>query len=187
MSGKKFAMTQSIPWVVWLYALRKDFLLDNQLFFAEYVRFEDEDYSIKCMIKAKRVKYIPLVVVCYSVNNDGQTSKVNKDDVAKISDMFKGIERTKQIAIEAMAQDKALGNLILGHHFFMYKSVIMRYLWHLPPKVILHFLKNYQPYKPCNDFLLTFCLLHPKCFAYGIILGKPFFPLLRKIYLLRKK
>ena len=181
MSGSEFINSQKVSWMGCLFALKKEFLFAQHIQFAEYVRFEDEDFALKCVARAKSIRYAPLQIFYY-IHNPEQTSSVN-NSLSKVTDMFKAMKRTEQLAIEESATNQNTCNILLGHHWFMYKSTLMRYLWRLSPKHILSLLCTYRPYTPCPSKLLTFCAKHPRIVGCCLIAAKPILPLVRKVYL----
>ena len=57
----------------WRKIYRRSFLLENNLFFAEKVMYEDVDYSFKVFAKAQRVKHIDFSPYCYRDNSSSIT------------------------------------------------------------------------------------------------------------------
>lgn len=49
----------------WLYFLRRDFLVQNEIMFTDGIKHEDKEYSAKCFARAKTVKYIPSNFILY--------------------------------------------------------------------------------------------------------------------------
>lgn len=181
MSGSLFLQTQGIPWVPWLYALRRRFLLEQHIAFAESVRFEDTDYSLHCIAKAKRVRFIPLVVLVHTCHA-GQTTQVN-NDVEKIIDMFKPLTRIKKIAQEAGIEDPACEEAIMGHYRYIFRVNVTRILWRIPAKDIINILHIYRPSLPQPDWFMRLCATHPMLVAFLLIIAKPWLPLARKVYI----
>lgn len=184
MSGRDFMCKQEIPWVPWCYIYKRSFLIDNQIWFVENVRFEDADYVIRCTVKAKRIAFIPLVVICH-VTNDNQTTLVG-NDISKIIDLFRLSYRVKLLGIEEKKYDLECSNAVMGHHLFCHKYDILRYLWRVPFKKMVYILNNYKAYTPNNSILLTFSAKCPFIFALILQTMKPFFPLLRRMYMFIK-
>lgn len=184
MSGRQFVKIQDFPWAVWYYIYNRDFLLDSDVSFAENVRFEDTDFVIKSIIKAHSIKYVKSAIICHTCNR-AQTTLIG-NDTSKILDNFKMAERTKLVGIDELKCDRECGERILGIHLFIYKERVKRYLWRLPVRDIFRVLKRYRLHVPCRDRLLAFCARHPVVFGCCVVAGKPFFPLLRKLYLIKR-
>src|SRR5690554_3528206 len=49
----------------WLYILKRDFLLQNNIMFTDGIKHEDKEFSAKCFARAKSVKYIPANFILY--------------------------------------------------------------------------------------------------------------------------
>ena len=56
---ERYASEGLIYGVVWMHYLRRDFLLENEAFFAENIFFEDNDWTVRIYMNAKRMSYIP--------------------------------------------------------------------------------------------------------------------------------
>lgn len=185
LSGLEYTEKEAIPYVVWLYALKRDFLIQNKIEFAENVRFEDVDFSINCIVHAKDVMCIPLQVIAY-VANQTSTSVV-KADLQKIEEMFKATERVKNIALKQMESSRMKSEIVLNHHWYMYKNTMFRYLWRLSPSNILRILATYHPYSPSPYKVLNVCAKYPFLLGISIILCRPFILMGYKMYSRRKR
>ncbi|MCM1317571.1 MAG: glycosyltransferase, partial [Bacteroides sp.] len=185
MSGRKFIQTQQIPWCPWCYAYRRGFMLENDIFFEENVRFEDTDFTIRSTIAAKKMAYIPVKVVKY-LYWEGQTCKIG-EDFQRIYDYFKMSRRIRAVGENVLDEDQATAKAVMGHHHFMHKANIQRYLWRLPFKQKLQILRECRAYTPCSDRMLSFSSRYPLAFACILQGVKPLLPIVRKVYLKLKK
>lgn len=183
MTGRDFAQKNAIPWVPWLYIYRRSFLIENNLFFLENVRFEDTDYSIACFVSAKKIKYSPILVYQYEVNDTPSTTKVGVDvnKVVEIFELNRRIGNIYQREMEKKEYDAA--KVVKAHYDFGYKSMIVRYWWRLSYKDRQSLLMEYKPILPCNDKLVSFIGTYPKLFLFMSIIVKPILPVVRFIYL----
>lgn len=181
MSGREFLKKNSIPWVPWLCAYCRRFLLDNNLFFEENVLFEDADYVIDCIRHAVSIKYVPVIVYRYRVYNT-QTSQIGTD-IKKIIGLFDLNERIKALCLDEKERDYDVAAVINGHYEFRFKSIILRYWWHLSYKDRKELLVAYKPMQPCEDKLLSFIGKYPRLFLMTITVVKPLLPVLRYLYL----
>ncbi len=181
MSGSLFLQTQGIPWVPWLYALRRRFLIEQHISFVENVRFEDTDYSLCCIAKAQRVRFLPMVIIAHTTHS-GQTTCIN-NDAEKIVDMFKPLLRIKQIALDAGQQDPACGEAVMSHYRFIFRVNVTRYLWRIPAKDIVKILHTYRPTLPQPNYFMRLCATYPTLVAILLIVAKPLLPFFRKFYL----
>ena len=57
-----FYNDHGVLYVCWLLVIRRSFLLENELFFAEGVHYEDNDWMLRMFLAAKRICYLPLVL-----------------------------------------------------------------------------------------------------------------------------
>lgn len=181
MTGREFIVSQKIPWVVWSCAYKRDFLLQNDIRFEENIRFEDVDFLIKSIIVASGVVYRPIELVVHTLSQS-QTTQVN-NDADKITDLFRLADRIKRIGIDEQAIDPRSANAVMGHHLYMYKSNVIRYLWRLSPSQIFHLLQNFRAYTPTDIRWLSFSARHPRIFAGCLVFIKPLIPIFRKLYL----
>ncbi len=182
MSGQEFIKRNNIPWVPWLCAYRREFLLKNNLSFEENVRFEDTDYIMKCIMYARQMAYNPIWIYRYYIY-DIRTTQVGHNKT-KIEEIFRLSSRILRLYQENLSIDKEAAAVIKSHYEFMYKQNIMRYLWLLPKKARREILKKYPPAQASSDKLLSFIGKHPTLFLTGISIVKPLLPFARKAYLL---
>lgn len=185
MSGSKFIQTQQIPWSPWCYIYRREFLIGNNIIFEDKVRFEDTDFVIKSTIMANLISYVPIILVKH-LNWDGQTSHMGSD-YNRIYDYFKMSGRIRAIGENILTDDPATAKALMGHHHFMHKANIQRYLWRLPFKQKLQILRECRAYIPSSDRMLSFSSRHPLAFACILQAAKPILPLVRSMYLKVKK
>lgn len=73
VSGIDLFLHSSMNWsrdhiVAWTKIYNRKFLIDNSLFFAEDVMYEDNDYAFLCYFFAKRVKHISYPLYIYRCN-----------------------------------------------------------------------------------------------------------------------
>lgn len=166
MSGRKFIQTQQIPWCPWCYAYRREFMFENDIFFEENVRFEDTDFTIRSTIAAKKMAYIPVKVVKY-LYWEGQTCKIG-EDFQRIYDYFKMSRRIRVVGENILKEDPATAKAVMGHHHFMHKANIQRYLWRLPFKQNCKFFANVAPILPAPTACYRsplIILLHLRAFS----------------------
>lgn len=57
----------------WCKVYKKSFLIENNIHFAEYIMYEDNDYALKVYSSAKRCMHISENLYLYRVNNDSIT------------------------------------------------------------------------------------------------------------------
>lgn len=181
MSGREFLKRNSIPWVPWLCAYRRSFLVDNNLFFEENILFEDADYVIDCIRHADSIKYVPVIVYQYRVYNT-QTSQIGTD-IKKVIGLFELNERIKTLYLDEKERDYDVAAVINGHYEFRFKSIILRYWWRLSYKDRKKLLVAYKPTLPCKDKLISFIGKYPQLFLMTSAVVKPLLPVMRWVVL----
>ena len=83
LTGKEFLKEQLkenrmiMPVVFNMY--RRNFLIDNQLYFEKGLFHEDEEWTPRAFLRAKRVKYINTEFYYYVIRTDSITNKKNKE------------------------------------------------------------------------------------------------------------
>ncbi|MBR1797350.1 MAG: glycosyltransferase [Clostridiales bacterium] len=75
MSGQEYLMRQleackDFPTVVWLGAYKKDYLIDNELFFKNKLHHEDDLWVPMVLINSKLVKYVSGRLYLYRIHSD---------------------------------------------------------------------------------------------------------------------
>ena len=153
MSGVEFIKKYPMPWTPWCYAYRRRFLLEHNILFAEYVRFEDVDYVMKCTLLAERITFFPLDVYSH-IENEASTSFIG-DDKNKIEDLLRLSVRMKEVAANFMMLDYSTAMAAMKHHVFHYHDLLLRYLWRLPYSDIIKLLGSYPPYDQSGDKLVN--------------------------------
>ena len=80
------------------FIFNRKLLLDNNILFPDYRRYEDPPFFVKAMYQAERFYAIPEVVYCYRL---GSCSSINwaADDYRKLLDYIKGLSDDLQFAI----------------------------------------------------------------------------------------
>lgn len=84
MTGTEMFFDSNFIWyhdlvTAWRKLYKRQFLLDNNIQFAEHIMFEDNDYAIEAFAYAQRVKHIPSVAYYYR-NNPNSITRVKYTD-----------------------------------------------------------------------------------------------------------
>jgi glycosyltransferase involved in cell wall biosynthesis len=166
LTGEEFINKNEVPWCPWCYIYRRDFLIDNQLFFEEHVRFEDADFSMKVTLMAKRMAFRPIHTIVH-YKHEQQTTLVGNDS-ARIKDLVYMAWRTRQVALAFCEKCPQGAKAVMGHHYFMYASYLRRYVWRLPSREIHNILTTYPAEPYSNDWLTRFSMKHPHLLSYTI-------------------
>lgn len=72
--------------VVWLSIIKKDLLTKNNIWFAEHVQYEDDDYAYLMFAHAKRVRFVPHTIYNYRRRPDSTTRRNN--DLRRVRDIY---------------------------------------------------------------------------------------------------
>lgn len=140
-TGEKFILNEQIPWTVWHFAIKNEYIKKNNFRFAEKVLYEDVDFCLEITAKAQSIKYVPLTIIEYTIR-EGQTSKVNVN-VSKMDDMFQTAIRTYNLSNKI--NNKAINKVFENSAIFQYTVLLDIYLWRLKFKDIIHLINKYQP------------------------------------------
>ena len=76
------------PATVWLGIFRKDFLLENNLFFENGILHEDELWTQKSLLYAQSVKYISKIIYMYRIHDGSITNPQDNDWTKHIESLF---------------------------------------------------------------------------------------------------
>ena len=95
LSGPQWLVKKNINFVVWLYMFRRDYLIDNSLWFCEDLYHEDFEFMPRALYFAKRVKAIDL---CFYNYVQRQGSFMHSNDIKKCTDLVKIGDRYKVFA-----------------------------------------------------------------------------------------
>lgn len=78
LTGTELFFNERFVWwknhiTAWCKVYKKSFLIENNIHFAEYIMYEDNDYALKVYSSAKRCMHISENLYLYRVNNDSIT------------------------------------------------------------------------------------------------------------------
>lgn len=93
------------------YIIRRDFIIENKLFFYKNIYHEDIEYAPRMLISAEKLVMIPWVGYCYLVRNGGSITtnpKLFKKRCISRMKIYESFERIEQSMAEG-PQKKALG------------------------------------------------------------------------------
>lgn len=96
--GKYFLLDEA-EIVVWNKLYKTSFLKENRIIFLENIVHEDEDFTFKCYMKAKKIKYISNITYNYRINRIGsimnEVQKKEKSRKNSIVSLERIIEENK--------------------------------------------------------------------------------------------
>lgn len=112
---KKSVENSDLQMMVWMNIYRRKFLLDNDLFFAEGLNHEDEEWSPRMFYAAESVVSVPQVFYSYfirdnSISNDRSKLAKSSLDQIKVCYRIKDyISKWKDAGMVSIMQDRAVG------------------------------------------------------------------------------
>lgn len=163
LTGEQYLTNAEVPWVPWLTAFKKEFLVNNEIRFAEGVRFEDTDYMLKSILLASTVIYRPIEVVCHTIN---PTSTVHiGNDVQKIAERFMTSSRLYAVISQYSDSHPTGVSALKGHYNFRQESLLKTTLWRLKYSDILLILNKFPYQGDSSTGLLGWTTKHPKLYA----------------------
>lgn len=169
MSGVEYHIKQRSPSMPQELMYNKTFLLSNNLFFIENIRFEDLDFLLKAIIVAKKVVYLPIEAFYY-VKHEGQTTDIGADKV-KIRELFQMCNRVAYLSLEFAEKHKENSKILLAHSGAARMTFMKRDMWKLPFRERLDVLREVRlTFKTGNKYA-DFTSAHPlaTCLALSIL------------------
>lgn len=120
LTGQELLQNPSHNWWtscinVWQRIVRRDFLLQNNLCFAEAVQYEDVDYSFRLFLLARRVRHIDSAPYVYRKNAFSTTHKIIDENV--MSDWYRLSVRCVVILKKNRMDDKSRRIIIQYIHY----------------------------------------------------------------------
>lgn len=183
LSGEQFLQCQQISWTTWHYAINRDFLIKNNIKFAENVLFEDVDFSLSLISNAKSIMYLHKQILTHVIRK-GQITQVGKN-LNKIEDLFKCAQRTENLA-SSFKNEPLTSSIIQNHAIYQYKIMLKRYVWRLNYKDIKTIIKKNKPRNKLNLAFYDFMYKNPSIFLTISIILKILVPYLLKMKKLLK-
>lgn len=74
MNGEEYSLSVGMPSAQWCSLYRRQFLLDNNLWFIEKITYEDQEYTPRAYYLAKRVSHVNVIVYNY-IQRSGSITK----------------------------------------------------------------------------------------------------------------
>ncbi len=98
----KYLLLDELEIVVWNKLYKTSFLKKNKIRFLENIIHEDEEFSFKCYMKAKKIKYIQNITYNYRINRIGSIM----DEIIKSETKRKNSISSLEKIIEKMEENK---------------------------------------------------------------------------------
>jgi len=187
MSGNDYLLTQQVPNYMWHTAYNRKYILSHDLFIKEGVLIEDMDYSLGVICYASKVRYTPIVGLCYykfGESGGNVTSTVLDYNFKFVSGFLEMIERVNEKGENALQLGYPGGKTLTNIYHFYYNETLLRKLWQIPFREIITCLKQHplagnSPYK-----LSRLVSKHPMVYAIG---AKAIAPLYRAALITYRK
>ena len=112
--------------VVWLGTYRRDFLLNNNLFFDSVQIHEDDLWVLSTLLTAEKVLFIPETVYQYRIRKGSLTNPESEDMTAHVGSMMKVFPALYGIC-EKDVEDEELKRLLEANITKRYLNKIFRY------------------------------------------------------------
>lgn len=113
VDGISFLKSNEMTYAAWLYAVKRSYIIDNNLWFIENKQFEDGDWCMRLLLGAKKVKYIPVVAYHYIIHSNSTTSI--QAGANNITDAFESVLRWEELYNEYHNQDEVLAEILKSH------------------------------------------------------------------------
>lgn len=86
-----------------LLMLKREFLLNNNLYFEQGVYFEDIGFALKVSLQAKRTMYLPVIFYIYRIRQNSITHTINEK---KIEDLVSIVQKLRLVSKQNTVCDK---------------------------------------------------------------------------------
>lgn len=113
VDGLDYIKTNQMTYSACLYAVRRSYLTDNNLWFVEHKQFEDGDWCMRLLIGAAKVKFIPIEAYCYLMHPESTTGITTGS--SNIIDAFDSVVRWENLYRECESRDEELAQIIKSH------------------------------------------------------------------------
>ena len=173
-----------IPSQAWTTIYKKQFLLENHLFFREKFLHEDGEFNMRVMVLAKNVSYTPYIIYRYYTHNSG--SIMNSLSIRNQQDLLAYFNTAEQFksaySLLSLEQRTVINNHLraaLGVFFINATRLpttdfkLFQKLLKTNKSMIWKFLLN-DSFNAYNRFILFVELFFPYRFVYKLIYYKHF-------------
>lgn len=180
MNWEQFVRVNYIAIAPWRLTIRKDFYTAHDNRFVENCRIEDLDWAVKIMYYAKRVQYLPHILIHYNKAETGTTDNMyNNYEI--LLDNTKAGNRVMDVANTLYAGSSIQDVIVqIACNTYTFSIKYMLGLWASirKKKEIIEMI----PSIPMNSKIVKFAKLCPFLFSVGSNLTVPMFRILRTIH-----
>ena len=184
IDGETFVVVNGNPIAPWRFVTKRDFFMQNELYFEENTRIEDVDWGVKITYYAKQIQYLPILSVHYLKASTSTTDCLYKDKET-IKDYIQAGVRTLDVANSLYRHSKARHKVVcLSAAYFDYG---LKYMFGLNSSMRYKFmLLSFIPEIAENSQLVSFAKKHPNIICAMSMISVPFFRAFRKYRQLKK-
>lgn len=181
MTGRDFLLANGYPLAPWKFFFKRDLMIANQCFFEEKVQAEDVDWVYRIGLLAKRMQYLPILLVHYVLEKNSLSA--NSRSERNIKDTIFCGNRLYQMSMKYKENDGAvycsIRNLAV---FYLTESVKMMHLVSLPISVKVKLVSSCKAAQ--ERTYVSFVVNNPKLFA---VYSNVFAPVLSVMLYLKRK
>ena len=110
MDAQDFLKKNNVTWSPCISLYRKEYLTDNNIYFAENVLFEDIDWVLRAQSYAQTIQYQPIAIYKYYTNDISQSN--TRPNVIKVTCWLEMALRINKLAEE---QKNEIGKILRAH------------------------------------------------------------------------
>lgn len=179
LSGEEFLIKNGPALAPWRLCIKKEHLIKNELWFVENCRIEDIDWACKVMFHAKRVQYLPILLVHYIKSDSSQTDNMYKN-MEILRDNTLAANRTLEVANDLYQNSIAkqcILNIVDNHYNFTCKYLFGMWKSLKEKEIIVHLIQQ----KQSKYQLVKLAIEHPRLFCAVSNFGVPAFRMARYI------
>lgn len=115
----------SYLFTVWRVVISRTFFVENELWFYEGIIYEDELWTIRCLILSENIKYINEIYYCYRVGRpDALTMKQN---IKQILDLFIVIQELQKFAKTIETNMPNMAEIVYKRCSQLFYTIIRRF------------------------------------------------------------
>lgn len=178
MTGREFVQKNGFPLAPWRMICLKKYILDNHLYFQEKVRIEDIDWGCKLVIKSKKMKYEPILLVHYN-RYDTQTTGLMKTNFNILHDQmfaaYRIYEYSRSISEVFIPLDK-----MWKHHYHV--SIRMMLGCYASIRQKEDCIKKYCKSCSASDAIISICYNHSTSYAIFSNMAIPVYRMIMYIF-----
>lgn len=107
--------------VAWRYIIKRDFLLEKNMFFKEGIYHEDEEWTTRLLCELDTIEYLPYYIYIYRQRENSITSNYRYKHLEDIIEIIKSLNKYKKKIV-----DKKKSEFILRKIYSLYLIILQR-------------------------------------------------------------